>query len=479
MATVKKNLLYSILLTTSGYIMSLVVFPYVSRVLGPANMGIVGFVDGTSGCFAILATMGINFLGIREISRTRNDRTAISTTYSNLIALSIISTLIAVSAFIVCALIVPSLRQYSALVCWGTLSIAAQSFLIEWFYKGLENFKYITVRNVAVKLCYIIAIFLLVRDSSNYVIYFSLIVLTYTINAIINMVYARRFAGFSFHNLKLRTYLKPFLSLGTYTILASLYITFNPMFLGIATNETQVGYYSVSVKLFIIILSSFSALTAVLMPHMSVLLAKDEKDAFMDNSRRTISVFTALAAPLTILGIFYSPQIVLLISGDAYTDAILPMQILMPLLFINGYEQILNVQILMPLNSDNKIFRNSRIVMLLLVALNFALVPHFGAIGSAMVWLTCELVMLILSQHTTRKYIGMPFQWKALLHSIAVCLPCILLLIGISFLPINQYIQAVVGGIAFIVFYFLIQITMLKNDACIFILKQIKTRKHA
>jgi O-antigen/teichoic acid export membrane protein len=65
MATVKKNLLYSILLTTSGYIMSLVVFPYVSRVLGPANMGIVGFVDGTSGCFAILATMGINFLGIR------------------------------------------------------------------------------------------------------------------------------------------------------------------------------------------------------------------------------------------------------------------------------------------------------------------------------------------------------------------------------------------------------------------------------
>ncbi len=450
MASIKKNLIYSILLTTSSYIMSLVVFPYASRILGPSSLGIVGFMEGTVGVFTLLTTMGINFLGIREIARSRHDSQAISSVYTNLITLLLIFTIVGVCGFIICASLIPNLRQHPQLIALGILSIIAQVFLIEWFYKGLENFKYITLRNIAVKVIYIISIFFLIKSPSDYLIYFALIVATYSLNATINIIYARKFVHFSFRYLNLKAYLKPYISIGIYTVLASLYITFNPMFLGATTNDIQVGYYSVSIKVFTIIFSSFTAITTVLMPRMSVLTANNEIEKLKENSYRTINIFTILATPLTILGIYYSPQIVNIISGNAYAGAILPMQILMPLLFINGYAQILNVQILMTINQDKTILKNSKIVCAILILLNIALVPFFGAIGSAIVWTTCELAMLILSQVATTRLVNVRFYFRPIISSIITSIPGMAIIVAISYLPLNQYIQAIIGCIVFL-----------------------------
>ena len=41
---IKKNLAYSSFLTLSNYIFGLVVYPYVTRVLGVSNLGTVDFV---------------------------------------------------------------------------------------------------------------------------------------------------------------------------------------------------------------------------------------------------------------------------------------------------------------------------------------------------------------------------------------------------------------------------------------------------
>ena len=42
---VKRNFLYNSVLTLSNYIFPLIVYPYVSRVLGVSNIGICNFVD--------------------------------------------------------------------------------------------------------------------------------------------------------------------------------------------------------------------------------------------------------------------------------------------------------------------------------------------------------------------------------------------------------------------------------------------------
>lgn len=44
---IKQNFIYNSILTLSQYIIAIIVFPYVSRVLGVNNIGIVGFIDNT------------------------------------------------------------------------------------------------------------------------------------------------------------------------------------------------------------------------------------------------------------------------------------------------------------------------------------------------------------------------------------------------------------------------------------------------
>lgn len=60
-----KNIIYSAILTTSNYVIQLVTFPYLSRILGVENIEIVNFVDGVVNYFIMISMLGLNILGIR------------------------------------------------------------------------------------------------------------------------------------------------------------------------------------------------------------------------------------------------------------------------------------------------------------------------------------------------------------------------------------------------------------------------------
>ena len=51
--------------------------------------------------------------------------------------------------------------------------------------------------------------------------------------------------------------------LGLYAIMTSMYLTFNVMYLGLVSDNVEVGYYTTSFKLYYVILGLFSAFTNV------------------------------------------------------------------------------------------------------------------------------------------------------------------------------------------------------------------------
>ena len=57
--SLQKNFIYSSFLTISTYLFPLIVYPYVSRILGLSNIGIVNFVDNTVNYFVLISMMGI------------------------------------------------------------------------------------------------------------------------------------------------------------------------------------------------------------------------------------------------------------------------------------------------------------------------------------------------------------------------------------------------------------------------------------
>jgi O-antigen/teichoic acid export membrane protein len=101
------------------------------------------------------------------------------------------------------------------------------------------------------------------------------------------------------------------------------------------------------------------------------------------------------AVPCVILLEIFAPLIINIIAGPGYQEAILPLRIIAPLVLIIGIEQILITQSLMPMGKDKAVLVNSIIGALVGVMMNVILVPYFASVGSAIVWLLSEIVVML------------------------------------------------------------------------------------
>ena len=153
--SIKRNFMFNSLLTASGYVFTLLTYPYISRVLGLSNVGIVNFVDGLINYFILFAMMGVGTVGIREVAINKNDRNELSKTFSGVITLNTISTLIAIAVLLTAMYTVPTLYPYRDLLYIGVCKLLFNILLVEWFFTGLEDFAYITKRTIAIKFLYV------------------------------------------------------------------------------------------------------------------------------------------------------------------------------------------------------------------------------------------------------------------------------------------------------------------------------------
>ena len=170
--SLKNNFIYSSILTVSKYLFPLIVYPYISRTLGLSNIGIVNFIDNIINYFVFVSMMGISTVGVREIAARKNNQDQLSKTFVSLLTLTAITTLIAIIALWVSMYTVPKLIPYQNLLYIGLVKLLFNFFLIEWFFTGMEEFKYITIRSILVKCAYVLSVFVLVRDASDYGIYY-------------------------------------------------------------------------------------------------------------------------------------------------------------------------------------------------------------------------------------------------------------------------------------------------------------------
>lgn len=455
MPSVKKNFIYSALLTTANYIFPLITFPYVSRVLGADSIGLCGFIDSIINYFVLFSTMGMNILGIREIAKAKNDKTQLNKVFSSLFLLNTITTLVMLLALVIASLTVPRLYENYDLMIIGGVKLMFHFLLIEWLYKGLENFRYITIRSIIIRILYVVSVLLFVKHKSDYPIYALLSTMMIVCNAIINLNHSRRVVKLSFKNVDLKSYFKPFFMLGIYNLLTSMYTTFNVSYLGFVTNDFEVGYYVTATKLYTIIFSIYTAFSGVMLPRMSTLLSDGNMQAFKIYVERSFSFLLFMAVPLAIFSVFNAPGIIRLISGSGYEGAILPMRIIMPMMIIIGFELVLIEQILMPMQKDKAVLFNSVVGAVVGVALNVLLVPSLGSVGSAIVKNTCEVIVFCLALYEVHKYASMGLPLKKILHYLISYLPLIILEFFIVRLPIKEipimFISMAVCGVYFIV----------------------------
>lgn len=474
MPSVRKNFLYSSILTTANYIFPFLTYPYVSRILGVTNIGICNFIDGIVTYFMLFSMMGIVTIGVREIAKVKDNKEKLSRVFSSIFLLNTILTTVVLIAYLIAISLVPQLYKYKELAYIGVIKLIGNYLLVEWLFIGLEDFKYITKRSILVKCVYVVGVFFFIRKADDYPTYFLLMVLMVGINSIFNLCYARKFVTFSMQGVNFKPYIKPVLILGCYMLLTSMYTSFNTAYLGIVTNPIQVGYYTTATKIYSILLALFTAFTNVMMPRMSSLISDGKLEEFKRMVHKSVDVLIAFSFPVVVMSVIFAPQMIHLLSGSGYEGAIMPMRIVMPLMMIIGYAQIIVVQILIPLKKDDAILVNSILGASSGLILNLLLVPHLGAVGSAWVWIISEIVVTISSQYYVAKHLGERVPYNKFLTGIVYHLPLAAIGITIYISNIHLYIQVTLAIILTIVYCYVLQYLILKNTVVVIIIDKIK-----
>ena len=463
MANLKKNFIFSALLTLANYIFPLITYPYVSRVLGVSNIGICNFVDTVVDFFIMFSMMGITVVGVREIATAKGNREELNRTFSGLLSMNAITSLLAAAVLTVSIFLVPKLYAYKEMMFIGVLRLLSNFLCIEWLFKGLEDFRYITLRSILIRSLFVVSVFAFIHKPEDYRVYYLLFSLTFLANAAVNIVYSRRSVSFSPKDIRLRGVAGSFFLIGLYTIMASLYTSFNTIYLGFVSSETQVGYYGTAAKIYGMVIALFTAFTAVMLPRMSAVLAEGKEDEFQGIVQKVLRVLFCLAIPMILLMETEAPDIIRIISGPGYEGAIVPMRILTPLVLVIGIEQVLVLQTMMPKKYDREVLINSVIGAVVGVSLNILLVRRLASVGSSIVWLSSELVVLAGAIRVVSRRAQIRFPLRELLLETGKYLVLAVLLGLIARLSGPFYVRFIIAGSITVVYFLVLNLVILPN----------------
>lgn len=391
MSRLTVNYFYNAALTLSSYVINLILFPYVARVLGLDGIGQTGFVSDCVHYFSLFAVLGIATVGVREIAASGENIKKRSEVFSSLMAILMITTAIVLTVYLSCCFFLPRFMENQELFFIGSVILVSSSFVIEWFYQGIENFRYITLRALLIKVLYAASVFIFVRERDDVILYFALTALMFFANTAVNILYSRQFARFSISLVKIGPYLKPVLTLGVYGIMVAMYTYFTAIYLGFVADDAEVGAYQAAKKLLYLILGAFTAFTAVMFPRASALLAKDNLEEYNTKIAQSFDIVFSTAIPIVILCEVFASDIVRILSGPEFGSAVLPMQIVMPVLLLTAMAQIWVMQVLFPRRKDWVVLLGSIIGAGCGVVCSILLIRPLGAIGTAWALLLSEL----------------------------------------------------------------------------------------
>lgn len=403
----------------------LITFPYVARVLGPEGIGIANFANSFVQYFILFSALGIPIYGMREIAKVQDDRQNRSKILIELVLLRVATTILVLIPYMLMVLTIPKLKIDIGFFLFGIIYIISNAFELGFYYSGTENFKYITIRSVVLQLIQIASLFIFIRKPTDSLLYFVLPIAINIITIIINFTYVQRFVDLRlpFHQLSLRRHFKPVLIIFSYTSAISLYLLLDTVILGFLTDKRIVGFYTAALRIVKIPLGIVAVLFPVLMPRLSNIIEKKNYNEINLLLEKSLKFITTFAVPMTVGILAIAPEIIRVLAGSGFTNSIVTIRLLCPIIIIAGLTSIYGLQTLIPFSKDILFLIAVLSGGIISVCTNFLLIPKFQENGAAIANLLAESVVLILCYLFAKNLIKIKFPTLDLLINVLISIP--------------------------------------------------------
>ena len=403
--SIKKNFFMNAFLNASLFIFPLITFPYVSRILTPVGTGKVAFASSTISYFSMVALLGIPTYGIRACARVRENKEELSKTVHEIFFINLVMTVLSYIALFIAMFTVAKLGQEKLLLVVSSATMFFNLLGMDWLYKALEQYSYITKRSIFFKFVSLALIFVLVHKQGDYILYALTTVIASVGSNVLNFINVRKYITFKrMPSYNIKQHLKPILVFFAMSVATTIYTNLDTVMLGFMQGNEEVGYYNAAVKVKTIVVSLVTSIGTVLLPRVSYYIEKKMNQEFKAVTAKALNLVVLMALPLVIYFMVYAKLAVVFLSGDAYLNAVLPMQVIMPTVFLIGITNIMGIQILIPQGRESMVLLSEVVGAIVDLILNSILIPKCGSTGAAIGTLAAEFAVLVVQAIALRGF---------------------------------------------------------------------------
>lgn len=399
--SVKYNFIMNMILKMSSFIFPLITLPYITRTLGAIENGKVAFATSVINYFAMVAQLGIPTYGIRACAKCRDNKDELTQTVQELLLINAIVVFISYIALLVAIQMIPRFRQEQQLLLINSATLILNMIGMEWLYQAIEQYQYITMRNIAFKIVSIVLMFLFIHDSSDYIIYGALSVFSAGGSSFLNLINCRKLLAHKtyFGKYNFRKHLKPIFVFFALSVAVSIYTSMDIVMLGFMSDNKEVAYYALATKVKMVLATTISALGPVLLPRMTYCLNNGQYERFKKYIEKSLHFVILSAVPVVIFFMIMTPEVVEILGGIEYQPSILCMRIITLAVIPLGIGNIACSQILTPLGKEKLTMYSTIYGAIINFIANIILIPQIGAVGAALATVLAESIVAIIQVH--------------------------------------------------------------------------------
>lgn len=322
--TILANFSYLTILQIFTILFPLITYPYLLRVVGLELYGIVIYAQTIVTYISLIINFGFNITGAKEIASNKDNPALLSEIVSSIYLNKFIIWLVCLIVYVGVINIIPFFKQHFIIYFFSFFLTFNELLFPIWFFQGIEKMKYITYINISVRLFFVLAIFIVVRQQADYVY----IPLLNAIGALLGglvasyVVFKREKICFSFmEKAKLIYYFKDSLPLFVSLSSIQIYLNINKLIVGSFLGMSEVAIYDLGEKITTLMKIPISMISQAVFPKIS----REKSIAFVNK-------VMLVAMGISVLGyiiLFVTTKwIVEFFTGDVIDDAITIVRIL-------------------------------------------------------------------------------------------------------------------------------------------------------
>lgn len=450
--TAKVNFIFQILYQIVTLAIPLIIAPHLTRTLGDSALGIYTYTYSIVYCFMSVARLGIDKFGQRVVASVRDDDVKLRKTFWSLYCVHIFFTVVALILYVCFVFIFVGKHVYVYLI--QGIALFGVIFDVTWFFYGIENFKFIVLENLCVKISELLLIFVFVKDKSDLNIYTFIMAISMCFGylAILPQV-IKNVKPIKFGWNDVRQHIKPLFVLFVAVIATTIYQMIDKALLGYLSTEENVAYYEYANKIVNVPVNLVYVMGTVLMPRACAYAAKGDKNnqiKYLNYSLHFVG-FLGIGAMFGLLSV--SNLFSILYYGNDFYYCGGVMMALSPIIYILGIENIIRTQYMIPNHMDKQYTNCLVMTSLLNLICSVVLIPFWGIYGAVIGTIVAELICAIVQVAICKSIITIK---KIIKNSIPYMIAGMLMYGIISIIKINYnysfrhlLIQVLIGGFCY------------------------------